>query len=189
MKTKEALRLLKSSLTDLCIAFNEAKFTPILEADIASFLYHRLIVNGCPPESLYMNTRVCGLKKHYRKYDLAIGTLNKEDACLTPVLIAQLKAFQRWGLKDQQHRRRFQEVINNDIPSLDEASKTLVNGRVHIVSDLHLSADNTGFLEGWWQESSSTKIELLTNLCKDLGIWLFWIRPDTDGKVRLDSYL
>ena len=41
--TKSAFKWLLQSLGDLCTAFNDQRFFPLLEADIATYLYHRML--------------------------------------------------------------------------------------------------------------------------------------------------
>jgi hypothetical protein len=105
--TDEARRTLDVALGDLCRDFNAGIFTPILESDVAGYLYHRLLTNGCVPNTVYLATRVCGEAARTRKPDLVIGKLRINDACIQPLLICELKVFQRWGHSDQQMRKRF----------------------------------------------------------------------------------
>jgi len=125
MDTKTAFNLLQKSLKDLCDAFNQAEFFPLLEADVAAYLYHRLLENGCPLSEVYNETRLCGLPRGKRKFNLAIGTVDTVRGCVQPALITQIKAFQRWGFSHQQHRRRFEGIISEDIESLKQASSIL----------------------------------------------------------------
>jgi hypothetical protein len=42
-----ALKWLHNALHDLCCDINRGAFQPILEAEVAAYLYHRLLANGC----------------------------------------------------------------------------------------------------------------------------------------------
>lgn len=48
LNTRQAKSVLNVALQDMCRDFNAGEFTPILEADVAAYLYHQLLVNGCP---------------------------------------------------------------------------------------------------------------------------------------------
>jgi hypothetical protein len=115
LDTPSAFELLRKSLQELCDAFNRREFSPLLEADVAAYLYHRLLENGCPLPSLYGETRICGIAGKNRKFDIVVGKVNTALACIQPVLVVQIKCFQRWGLSHQQRRRRFAEILSEDI--------------------------------------------------------------------------
>jgi len=73
-----------------------------------------------------------------------IGKLEPSEACVLPSLICEIKAFERWGLTDQQMRRRFEGVLYDDIPTLREMASVLPQGRVEILTDLFASRDRLG---------------------------------------------
>ena len=81
LNTEQAKAALDMALQDMCREFNSGAFTPILEADVAAYIYHRLLVNGCAPNGVYLSTRICGDAARTRKPDLVIGTLHVESAC------------------------------------------------------------------------------------------------------------
>src|SRR5258706_13317443 len=105
--TEQARAILDAALANFCDDFNQRRVTPILEADIAGYLFHRIVANGCPLNMVYLATRVCGEAARTRKLDIVIGTLNERTACVAPLLICELKVFQRWGHTDQQMNHRF----------------------------------------------------------------------------------
>jgi hypothetical protein len=45
LNTDDARSALDAALQNLCHDFNAGVFTPILEADAAGYLYHRLLIN------------------------------------------------------------------------------------------------------------------------------------------------
>jgi hypothetical protein len=176
--TEQARAVLDASLSDFCEDFNRESVTPILEADIAGYLYHRIVENGCPPNMVYLATRVCGEAARIRKPDIVIGTLNKSDACITPLLICELKVFQRWGHSDQQMRHRFSGLLAEDLPSLGEATNVLPIGRLEIVADLFVSRQRRGYLTGMWD--GQNRKDLVADKCKKIGAALIWIHPQLE---------
>ncbi len=181
--TEQARAILDAALSDFCDDFNRERVTPILEADIAGYLYHRIVVNGCPPRMVYLATRVCGEAARSRKPDIVIGTLDKRDACVAPLLICELKVFQRWGHSDQQMRHRFSGLLDEDLPSLEEAAKVLPVGRLEIIADLFVSRQRRGYLTGTWDGQS--RKDLITARCREIGAALLWIhaQPASDEVV------
>ena len=185
VSTEDARISLEESLRDLCHEFNTGVFTPILEADVAGYLYHRLLTNGYAPNTVYLATRVCGEGARTRKPDLVIGSLHFNDACVRPSLICELKAFQRWGLSDQQMRRRFEGLLAEDIPTLQEMAAVLPNGRIEIVADFYVSSQRRGYLTGKWH--GNTRIDLVATACDQIGASLVWIRSiDDDGTIAYE---
>ncbi|MDK1030201.1 MAG: hypothetical protein QGD96_12870 [Anaerolineae bacterium] len=186
--TRDAKAQLRQSLQDLCNDFNSGRFSPILEADVSAFIYHRLITNGCEANTAYLATRICGEAERSRKPDIVIGTLNKSQACIKPVLICELKVFQRWGHSDQQMRQRISGILSDDIPTLAELSSDLPLGRIEIVVDLYTSAQLQGYMTGTWHGES--RIEVVARECKKVGASLFWIRdPDGAGSINVEEIL
>ncbi len=184
LNTKQARAALNVALQDMCMEFNSGAFTPILEADVAAYLYHRLLVNGCTPNTVYLATRICGDFARRRKPDLVVGTLNAQDACIRPSLVCELKAFQRWGLSDQQMRRRFEGILAEDIPCLAEMSDVLPDGRIEILTDFFISSQRRGYLTGKW--GSNTRIDLVSAECKRIGASLIWIRHAMPERVGVE---
>ena len=182
---KTAFDLLRRSLQDLCDAFNQQKFFPLLEADVAACLYHRLLENGCPLSEIYSETRLCGISREERKFDLAIGTINPVLGCVQPVLVVQIKAFQRWGHSSQQHRRRFEGVLLEDIESLKQISSILQDGRAEVIADFVLTSQGSGYLSGKW--NGRIRRDMLAELCKEATIALFWTRPNHRGQIEVEQ--
>ena len=184
LTTQEARAALNAALQDLCGDFNSGAFTPILEADVVAYLYHRLLVNGCTPDTVYLQTRICGKSSRRRKPDLVVGTLHIQNACVQPVLICELKAFQRWGLSDQQMRRRFEGILAEDLPCLEEMFNALPAGRIEILADFFISRHRLGYLTGSW--GSDVRIDMIADECKRIGASLIWIRPKTPEHVGVE---
>ena len=185
LDTKIAFDLLRRSLQDLCNAFNGGQFFPLLEADVAAYLYHRFLENGCPLSEIYNETRLCGISRGERKFDLVIGAVNTVLGCIQPVLVVQIKAFQRWGHSPQQHRRRFEGIVSEDIESLKQVSSILQDGRVEVIADFVFTSQNSGYLSGTWHDS--IRRDILAGLCKEANISLFWVRPNRQGQMEVEQ--
>lgn len=184
LNTRQAKSVLNLALQDMCRDFNAGEFTPILEADVAAYLYHQLLVNGCPLNTVYLATRICGDFARSRKPDLVVGTLNKDSACIQPSLICELKAFQRWGLSDQQMRRRFVGILAEDLPCLEQMSEVLPKGRTEILADFFISRNRRGYLTG--KLGSDTRIDLVSTECKRIGASLIWVRHVTPDRIGVE---
>lgn len=185
MDTAIAFEMLNRSLQDLCRDFNREEFLPLLEADVGAYLYHRLLENGCPLKCLFIESRVCGVgDERRRKYDLVVGAVDLRSACVEPVLIAEIKCFQRWGHTSQQHRRRFEGILSNDLKSLGEAAEVLPVGRFEIVVDLVFTSETVGYLTGTWY--GEERREKLVRACGEVGASLLWVRPNSRGHLEVE---
>lgn len=174
--TDEAREILERSIKNFCIDFNSGRITPILESDVAGYLYHRMVSNGCPITQLYLATRIKGDAARRRRPDLVVGNLDRDDATISPLLIAELKVFQRWGHTDQQMRHRFSSLISEDLLSLEELSTALPIGRVEIVFDLFASPQRRGYLTGTWD--GRNRKEIIHEMCRERSIELLWLHPN-----------
>ena len=177
--TERARALVDKAVEDFCSDFNSGRVSPILEADVSAYLYHRIVGNGCPTNMVYLATRVCGEAARSRKPDIVIGTLSKREACVSPLLICELKVFQRWGHSDQQMRHRFSGLLAEDLPSLSEASSALTVGRLEIIADLFVSAQRRGYLAGTWD--GQNRKEMVATKCREIGAALLWVHPRCDS--------
>lgn len=173
--TDEARAIFDAALADFCQDFNNRLITPILEADIAGYLYHRIVANGCPLDMVYLATRVCGEAARSRKLDIVIGKLNKNAACITPLLICELKVFQRWGHTDQQMNQRFSGLLGDNLPSLGQTAKVLDSGRLAVLVDLVATRLRRGYLAGTWDGRS--RKEVVASTCKEIGAIFIWLHP------------
>jgi len=175
---EQAREILLAALHNFCLDFNSALTTPILEADIAGYLYHRIVANGCPPHQVYLASRVCGELARKRKPDIVIGTLNKDTACVAPVLICELKVFQRWGHSERQMKRRFAGLLTKDLVHLEESAGILPEGRLEVVLDLFVSPLRRGYLTGAWE--GQARVSLVAKRCREIGATFIWIHPHRD---------
>jgi len=73
MSAIEIWKIVEASCEELCLACNEAKHEPLLEADVVAYVYHILIASfGGSSRHLHLDTRVYGADQN-EKYDLVIG--------------------------------------------------------------------------------------------------------------------
>lgn len=66
-----------------------------------------------------------------------------------------------------------------DIPSLEQMTAVLPDGRVEVVADFYVSSQRRGYLTGTW--NGDTRIDLVTAKCKRIGASLIWIRAAGDN--------
>lgn len=173
--TDQARAIFDAALVDFCEDFNKQRVAPILEADIAGYLYHRIVANGCPLSMVYLATRICGEMARSRKLDIVIGTLNRDEACVMPLLIGELKVFQRWGHSPQQMNQRFSGLLADNLPSLEQAVDTLRVGRLAVIADLFVSRHLRGYLSGTWDGRS--RKDVIAVKCREIGATFIWIHP------------
>lgn len=157
-----------------------------MESDVAAYLYHRLLTHGCSLDSVYLTSRVCGDHARSRRPDLVIGALQTPAACVRPVLIAEIKAFQRWGMSDQQMRRRLEGVLTEDIPSLSQMAAALDRGRVEILADFARTTRGDGYMGGIYQ--GERRIETVAAACQSVGAALVWVH-ETESGISADWVL
>ena len=178
---KEARSKLLTAIEDFCRSFNSKRITPIMEADVAGFLYHRLVTHGCSLNSIYLASRICGKSERSRKPDIVVGSLNKANGCVQPRLICELKVFQRWGHSDQQKRRRFEGILDQDIPTLTQLEEYLPRGRIQVVVDLHKSPKLLGYMTGTWK--GNFRVDVVRERCRAAGVSFYWAHEERDTET------
>jgi hypothetical protein len=184
LTTHDAKEMLRESVVHFCDDLSARISSPLMEADVVVSVYHYLKQGGCDPSQIYIDTRVCKHSPRSRKYDIVIGSLDKSNACINPTLIIQVKAFQRWGLTPQQHKRRFEGILDRDIPSLLEVQHQLPSGRIELISDLCKMPTYDRYLSGKWK--GNKRIEVLRRKCAPSGIDLWWVRRNQEGDFDLE---
>ena len=184
MNPEQALEALRLSLDDLCRDVACEECTPIMESDVAAYIYHRLLSHGVPPSSAYLTSRVCGEHARSRRPDLVIGALRTPAACVEPLLIAEIKAFQRWGMSwIQQMRRRLEGVLTEDIPSLGQMRDVIEFGRVEILADFARTTRGDGYMGGIYQ--GRRRIDTVATACESVGAGLVWLHA-LDGALTAE---
>lgn len=184
MDTTDALRVLNESLSALCNDFNLGAVTPLMEADIAAYLYRAMIKSGCSQRMVYLETRIKGRHARSRRPDLVVGEIDCGAGCVEPVLICEIKAFQRWGMTDQQMNRRFEHVLESDLVSLGQMRDYLDQGRVQILADFIYSSRRPGYLSG--HSAGHRRIDLVAERAAEVSAALVWIHPLNSERVGPD---
>jgi len=136
----------------LCRDYNTKMFAPILEADIAAYMYHLWVVQFGNAATIHLDTRV--YQKLDSRFDFVVGKLDygAGKPCITqPELVAELKAFP-YGFSDQQHRVHYFHVVDDDLPKL-QSLKSPVNFRYEILFD------EDDYLRGTDMNAQSSRIE------------------------------
>jgi hypothetical protein len=90
--TSEAYEMLEKSLWNLCADLNCDRFRPLFESDVGCYLFYRMLENKRPLEHLYCQTRINGIHKGDRRYDLVVGHSETDDATVVPSLVVQIKS-------------------------------------------------------------------------------------------------
>jgi len=167
---------IKQILESLCRDYNAKMFAPILEADIAAYMYHLWIVQFGNAATLHLDTRV--YQKLDSKFDFVVGKLDygAGKPCITqPELVAELKAFP-YGFSDQQHRVHYFHVVDDDLPKL-QCLKSPVNSRYEILFD------EDDYLRGLDKNSQSSRIERLIKRRNELDreIILAYLKKTAKG--------
>lgn len=72
--------LLEGALNELCAAHGEGRFLPLLEADVAGYLYHILVARfGGDARQIHLDTRLYRANEK-QKYDLVLGPVVTTEA-------------------------------------------------------------------------------------------------------------
>ena len=124
----------------------ETDYEPLLEADIMGWLFHLLATQPeVNRQQIHLDTRVCGAAG--RRFDIAIGpvrTQGPKRPCIQPQFVLEVKIFPRIGFTDQQHRVRYEHILNDDLVKLDRLDPTvrlraalIVDGRGYLKGTYH----------------------------------------------------
>jgi hypothetical protein len=170
--------------------FDQGVFVPLLEADVDGYLLHVLLDQGAYPASrLHQNARILGLGA--RRYDLVAGPVDvrpdggERAAASLPQLIVQGKFFFRWGFTAQQQNVHLFHVLNDDIPTLEEARQIWPGATTcALVVDLHLTPGLRGYLSG--MRNRRRRIDIIVERCHAVGASAIWVHPDNKGKTSVD---
>ncbi len=149
---------------------------PILEADIAAYLYHLWVSEFGEAVNLHLDTRV--YQKLDRRFDFVVGSVDYGAGrpCITkPELVTELKAFP-YGFTDSQHYVHYLHVIKDDLPKLAALSNPK-NFRYEILFD----EDN--YLRGFDRKNNCLRIERLIKQRDELdqNIIVVYLRKTAEG--------
>ena len=180
--TSEAYAMLEQSLSGMCADLNSNQFRPLLESDVGCYLYYRMLENKCALEHLYSETRINGIRKGNRRFDLVVGHSETNDATVVPSLVVQIKCFQKRGQTIQQFHRRYHQIYEEDLPSLEQAYHCFADCEVEVVLDQAQTSTHVhGYLDGI--TANEVRHEYLTKRFTASSIKMYWICADDTGKM------
>jgi hypothetical protein len=111
----------KALVKEMCQLNEHGEYAPILEADLVGFLYHLILRDSlCSPGKIHLDTRIIGSENDNYKFDIVVGEVRRRDdgrPAISPEAIIEVKVFPE-GFTDQQHRRRFEHILDNDLRKL-----------------------------------------------------------------------
>lgn len=100
------LKAIAEVMDNLCSQYNSGEFVPLLEADIAGYLYHILLTQKLIALAhIHLDSRVIGAERN-QKFDIALGPIEiREDRrpAVGAQVVIEIKSFPR-GFTDPQHR-------------------------------------------------------------------------------------
>jgi hypothetical protein len=176
----------------LCYDFDQGDFVPLLEADVAAYLYHHLILASLPMKKIHLDTRITSIPQF--KYDLVVGPVEpspkaQRAAIYEPQIAVQIKLFPRWGFTDQQHRVHYQHVIQDDIPSFEPVSAGFPSCICYeLLADFH-SRDLQGYLQGQDQSTQSSRISRIREAAAKSRISVGWLHPENRSKTMVTWWM
>jgi hypothetical protein len=179
---------LRRCLDDLCRTLTNQEWIPLLEADVAGYLFAGCLRYGIPLHDVHLDTRVCGVSE--RRYDLVVGPVDTapEDskrACIrTPELVVQIKFFPQYGFTWQQHNVHFHHVLDDDLPSLAQMSSVPGVKCLELLVDLFESKTGLSYLQGTHGERQRTQV--IAEQAQPHGIEVLWVHRDESGHVRIE---
>ena len=109
--------------------WNQSNYQPLLEADVAGWLFHLFITTSDSIqalENLHLDTRV--LNALNSKFDVVVGKYSYPDnqrACLDPRIVIEIKLFPSEGFNDSQQNVHFLHIINDDLKKLGSLPNTI----------------------------------------------------------------
>lgn len=154
---------LKNALKSLNQEYKTGLFDPILEDDVVTRIYHRILSNnGSLRTKVFVKTRILLNIPELRpnnKYDLVIGKRksDRNKVWVEPKLVSEFKVFPV-GFGPQQLSRRRNHAIE-DIKKLDEISR-YCKKQVKLVLCLF---DSIGWLKGFNRGDNITRLQKLVN--------------------------
>jgi len=164
------LSVLRRALERFCTECLAEGYEVLLEADVASWLFHFLLEDArVDAKQLHCDTRVCEASG---KYDMALGTIAEaEDGrpCVAARLVVEIKVFPRLGFTDQAHRVHYEHVLGDDLPKLG----SLAAG---VPCRAALLLDGRGYLEGTYKGMNRRQHVIETRNRVAAGVHVFVVR-------------
>lgn len=109
-------------INQLIATWNQTNYQPLLEADVAGWLFHFFITAPnaiAQNEEIHLDTRVLNVANS--RFDVSIGTLQEpinQRPSIDPRIVIEIKLFPRQGFTNQQHRVHFEHILNDDLRKL-----------------------------------------------------------------------
>lgn len=170
------LKAIAEVMDNLCSRYNSGEFVPLLEADIAGYLYHVL-----PTQKLidlvriHLDSRAIGAERN-QKFDIVLGPIEiREDGrpAVRAQVVIEIKSFPR-GFTDPQHRVHFEHVLNNDLPKLS---------RVPCPLKVEVLFDEVGYLKGLYQGKRRVEVIIEKRRTYDANINILLTQTKGDKLV------
>lgn len=181
-------QVLTETLSNLCRDVDQGVFIPLTEADIAAYLYHRLLFANLLSRDIHLDARILNVKDH--RYGFVVGAVNldlesHQTAVSNPTLVIQIALFPRWGATPAQLYARYAAALKHDLTALGRLRKVYPACYCYeLLADFN--ADKSlGYLQGWDRRTRSTRIARLRKAIKG-GVSVAWLYPETLNKTCLE---
>ncbi|GHT58284.1 hypothetical protein FACS1894109_12250 [Spirochaetia bacterium] len=121
---KAEFGMLDAILDELVKSWNDNEYQPLLEADVAGWLFHIMIsakdFYNSKKEEIHLETRVTNQPQV--KPDIVIGEVNQnpegQRICIDPRVVIEIKLFPSKGFTNSQHFVHLEHVLEDDLPKL-----------------------------------------------------------------------
>jgi len=151
------LETIRGLVNEMCDLEKSGEYTPILEADVAGFLYHLMLARGvCTLKRVHLDTRVIGASD--MRFDLVIGDVRPEEdgrPAVYPEIVIEIKVFPK-GFNSPQHRVHFEHIINDDSRKNSDLRK--LGSLPAEVSRVEFIFDQADYLSGKYSDKNRTAV-------------------------------
>lgn len=131
-------KVFKTVLVKLTEEWNQSSYQPLLEADVAGWIFKCIMESDGVlrrGEELHLESRVLRLKRQF--FDIAIGRIDnqgKGKPSVSARVVAEIKLFPKLGFSPQQLRRRFQQIMEDDLKKVGRLPSS-VHEKAYIIVD------------------------------------------------------
>lgn len=167
-QVKASIDDLETILNNFATDYNKGLFEPLLESDVAGYLYHLWILLLGNAREVHLDTRIERSVNKNEKFDLVLGTV-KNNLRVDPRLILEIKCFPL-GFKSSQNRVHYKHVLDDDVPKLAKIPKPISLRFVVLF-------DEANYLKKSLSENGSSKLSNIIRLrdLKDEKIKVIYI--------------
>ena len=153
----ENIHILEGALSDLCQSYNEEKFKPILEVDIAGYLYHLLVVykNG-DASMIHLSTRIHPAGGQRKYPDLIVGYITS--------IQSQQEYFRGYSQSDS-----FKKSYPGEDGTKIVDSKGFVDWLKPYIEEIEIAIEIKPFFNGFSQTQCHHRIEKSKKDIDNLG--------------------